>query len=101
MKKASGDVIILHMCAKNNDHIVMLPEIMECSRHIFLSFWDIFCSLTPLTTCKIKILKKMKKKNKTPGNIILLHMCTINGDHMTLFYLELFCSWYIGLGSQT
>ena len=33
-----------------------------------------------LPTQKIKILKK--KKNKTPGDIIILHKCTINGNHM-------------------
>ena len=42
---------------------------------IFLSFWTIFCSFTPLTTQKIKILKK-----KTPGDII---KCTIHeNDNM-------------------
>ena len=30
-------------------------------RHNFLSFWTIFCPFTPLTTQKIKILKKGKK----------------------------------------
>ena len=29
----------------------------ECNRQNFLSFWTIFCSFTPLTTRKIKILK--------------------------------------------
>ena len=53
---------------------------MECShRHNFLSFQDIFCSFAPLLTLKIKMLKKCKE---TPGDIILLHMCTINQDHM-------------------
>ena len=34
--------------------------------------------LPPLTTKKIKILKKWKK---APGGIIILHMCTINDNH--------------------
>ena len=34
---------------------------MKCDRHNFLSFWAIFCPFTPLTTQKIKILKKWKK----------------------------------------
>ena len=34
---------------------------IECDRHNFLSFWTIFCPFTPLTTRKIKILKKWKK----------------------------------------
>ena len=34
---------------------------MEHDGHNFLSFWTIFCPFTPLTTQKIKILKKGKK----------------------------------------
>ena len=33
----------------------------EAWQQNFLSFWTIFCSFTPLTTQKIKILKKWKK----------------------------------------
>ena len=48
----------------------------------FGSFFAILLSPTTcplLTTQKIKILKKWKK---TPANIIILHMCTRNGNHM-------------------
>ena len=49
-------------------------------RHNFLSFWTIFCPFTvTLTIWRIKILKNWKR---TPGNIIILHMCTINDNHM-------------------
>ena len=41
---------------------------------IFNCFWP----FTPPTTQKIKILKKWKK----PGDIIILHRCTKNNDHM-------------------
>ena len=44
-------------------------------------FWTIFCTFTPLTTQKITILEQWKKK-KTPRDIIILHMCTINDNHM-------------------
>ena len=45
----------------------------------FLSFWTIFCPIIPLTTWKIKILYKMRKPT---GDIIILHMRTINYNHM-------------------
>ena len=47
----------------------------------YFSFWAIFCHFTPppLTAQKIKNFKKMKKK-KTPGDFIILHMCTTNYD---------------------
>ena len=51
---------------------------MKCNRHN-LSFWAIFCPFNPLATRKIKILKNWKK---TPEDIIIFHMCTINYNHM-------------------
>ena len=50
----------------------------------YFSFWLIFCPFTLLTALKIKI---KKKKKKTCGDIIVLHKCTKNHDHM------LYCSW--------
>ena len=52
---------------------------MEHDGHNFLSFWTIFCPFTPLTTRKIK---KMKKIEKTQVDIIILHMCFINDNHI-------------------
>ena len=79
MKKFAGDIIILHMCTKNHNHMMYGSWDTEWDRQKFLSFWAIFCSFTSLTAQKIKILKKWKK---TPGDIIILHKCTENPDHM-------------------
>ena len=67
------------MCTKNHNQMRCSSWNMEWDRHSFLSFWAIFCTFTPLWTPKIKT---WKKGQKTPGDIILLHMCTINEDHM-------------------
>ena len=56
----------------------MFPEIWVAT-YIFWSFWAIFCPFIPITTWNIKILKKMKKP---PGDIILLHRCNINDNHI-------------------
>ena len=61
MKKSSGDVIILHLCIKNHNHMTYASWYMECDRHNFLSFWGIFCPSIPLLTPEIKIWKKCKK----------------------------------------
>ena len=42
-----------------------------------MSFWAIFCPFSSLITWEIKILKL----KKTPGDIISLHICTINDNH--------------------
>ena len=47
--------------------------------NIYFLCWAIFFPFTTLTTQKITLFKKMKK---TPGDIIILHMCTKNYDHM-------------------
>ena len=54
----------------------------------FLPFWTIFCLFTPLTTQKIKILKKWKK---TPGDIIILHMCTKSNNYMMYGSWDMAC----------
>ena len=61
----------------------------------FLSFWVIFCPLTLLTTRKIKISKKWKKKNKQtkPGDISILHLYSTNDDHMIYRSSEMKCNW--------
>ena len=42
MKKKPRDIIILHMCTINDNHIMYGSWDMECLREIFLSFWTIF-----------------------------------------------------------
>ena len=59
-----------------------VPEIWYSTNRIFLSSLAIFCPFTPLTPWKMKI-SKMKK---THGDIIILHKCTKNHDHL------LYCS---------
>ena len=59
-KKNAGDIIILHMCTKNQNHNVQFMR-LGMTQTIFLSLWAIFCPFTSLTTWKIKILKKWNK----------------------------------------
>ena len=76
-KKMPADMIILHTCPKNNDHMLHCSWDMARGRcNCYFSFWAIFCHFTPLTAQKMKT-KKMKNK---PGDIIILHICTKNYD---------------------
>ena len=77
--KKVGNFIILHMCTINDNQMMYSSWDTEHERQIFLSFWTIFCPITPLTTQNIKILKKLKKN---PADIIILQMCTIIYNHM-------------------
>ena len=51
---------------------------IRSNRQKFLIFWAIFCPFSPLTIWKIKILTL----KKTPGDIIILHICTLHDNHM-------------------
>ena len=62
LKKASRDIIILHMCTLNNIHMMYGSWDMERDGQNFLSFWTIFCPFTPLTIQKIKFWKNEGKK---------------------------------------
>ena len=72
-KKMPIDIILLYIHMYHEDHIYGSWNIW-CDRHKFSSFWVIFCLFNPLTIWKIKILTL----KKTPGDIIVLHICTIN-----------------------
>ena len=62
LKKASGDIIILHKCTKSLDHMLYCSLDMVRNRfNCYFSFWAIFWPFASLTTWKIKIKKKWKK----------------------------------------
>ena len=72
MKNFAGDIIILHMCTKNHNHMMHDSWDTEWDRHKILSFWAIFSPFTsPLKISNIKILKKMKKMLR---DVILLYI---------------------------
>ena len=63
------DIIILHLCTINDNHMYSSWD-MEHDRHFFVIL-TIFCPFTPVTTQKIKTLKKWKKRFE----ILSFHTC--------------------------
>ena len=84
MKKPPGDITILHMCTIHDNHMMYGSWDMENDRQNFLSFWTVFCPFPFRTTWKNQNFEKLKKLHE---DIIILHTCTKNHDHM------LCCSW--------
>ena len=69
MKKTPGDIIILHNCTKNHDHMLYCSWDMAHDRcSYYFSFWAYFLPFHPPNSPKIQNFKKMKKK---PGDIII------------------------------
>ena len=57
LKKTPGDIIILHKCIKNHDHVLYFSWDMVHDRCNYFSFWAIFCPFSP----KKQNFTKMKK----------------------------------------
>ena len=57
-EKTSGDIIILHICTINGNHMMYGSWDIKRNEQNSLSFWTIFCPCTPLQTQKIRILEK-------------------------------------------
>ena len=89
LKKAPEDIIILHKCIKNHDHMLYWSwDMVRDGCNCYFSFWAIFCYFTTLTGRKINI---WKKKEKTPEDIIILHMGTKNYDQMIYGSWDMVC----------
>ena len=88
VKQHPGDVIILHKCTENYDQMMYGSWDMVHDGCNYWSFWAIFCPFIPLTARKIKIIKKTKK---TPGDIIILDLCTKNYDQMMYSSWDMVC----------
>ena len=57
----TGDIIILHFCTTNDDHVMYGSWDIEYNRQNFLSFQAIFLPFYPLAAKKMKISKQWKK----------------------------------------
>ena len=81
MKNIPRDIILLYIHVYHtwrSYHMIYGSWNIRCNRQKFLSFWPIICSFSPWTTWKIKILTL----KKTPEDIIILPISTINDSHM-------------------
>ena len=66
MKKASGDIITLHMYNKYHNHIMYVPEIWNTTDIIFCHFGPFFALLPHYRPQKTKIWNKSIKTWRYP-----------------------------------
>ena len=78
MKKFAGDIIILHMCIKNHNHMMYGSWDTEWGTKFFVILAH-FLPFQPLDNLENQ---NFNIEKKTPGDIIILHICTINVNHM-------------------
>ena len=78
MNNTSEYIIILQMCTINDSHDVWFLR-YEVQQTEFFVILDHFLPFLHLMDPENQNFEKLKK---TPRDIIILHMCTINDDHM-------------------
>ena len=87
-KNPPTDIIILHKCTINDSHMMYGSWNMECNNIIFCHFGQFFALLLP----KPKKPKFWKKNmEKLPRDIIILHRCNINDNHMMYGSYDMKC----------
>ena len=95
MKKTIGSIIILHKCSIHDNHMMMYGSWdMKCDAQNFLSFGNVFCPFTPITTQKIKILTEKSSFYTSVPNIMIICYTVPWIWHVTdlivIFHFELF-----------
>ena len=79
IKKGSGDIIILHLCTTHDNHMMYGSWDIEHDRQNFFVILGYFLPLYLPNNPENQNFEKMKK---TPEDIIILHMSTINQNHV-------------------
>ena len=79
MKKLPGYIIILEMCTINGYHMMYGCSDKERDGQNFLSFCAFFLSFYPANKPENQLLGKIKTMH---GDIIILHLRTLNDNHM-------------------
>ena len=88
MKKFAGDIIVLHMCAKNHNHVMYRSWKNGVRQTIFCHYGPFFALLPPSTPRKLKF----SKTKKVFQDIIILQMFDINESHMTYVFSDMECN---------
>ena len=81
------NIIFLQLCTKNDNYMMYGSWDMERDNIFCHHLWSIF-SFYPNSPVN-QNFGKMKKK--TPGDIIILHICTINDNHKMYGYWDMEC----------
>ena len=78
MRKTQVDINILHKCMRDHDHKLHCSwDMVHDTWNCYFSFWVSFLPFCPTDSPKNQ---NFKKKKKTPGDIIILHMWIKNYD---------------------
>ena len=92
MKKIAGDIIILHMCTKNHNHMRYSSWDKEWDK-IFLSIWAIFSAPLPNNTEN----QNFEKLKKSSGEVTILNLWNKKHDQIMYAYSDMECAIFCHL----
>ena len=98
MKKIAGDIIILHMCTKNHNHMRYSSWYTEWHK-TFCHFGLFFTFLTPSPPNNPEH-QNFEKMKKASGDVIILNLCNKKHDHIMHAYSDMECSRHNFLSFQ-
>ena len=87
-EKKPADIISLHLCTTNDNHMMYRSLDIGCNRQSFLG--TTFCPFDPPKNLSNQNFDKMKKKRKSLKYYHLYHKC-INGNHMMYGFWDMEC----------
>ena len=73
------EILSFYTCTIDGNHMMYGSWDNKCNGYIFLVILEHFSPFYPRNNLKNQNFEKIKKM---PGDIIILHMCTINNKHM-------------------
>ena len=86
MKKIAGDIIILHMCTKNHNHMRYSSWDKEWDR-IICHFGPFFALLHSLPNNPEN--QNFQKMKKASGDVIILNLCNKKHGHIMCAYSDM------------
>ena len=93
-KKIAGDIIILHMCTKNHNHMRYSSWDKEWDR-IICHFGPFFALLHSLPNNPEN--QNFQKMKKASGDVIILNLCNKKHNHMMYAYSDMECNRHSSL----
>ena len=81
-KKTAGDIIILHKCTINVNHMMYGSWDTKSERQFFVILGYVLPFYPPNNNPENQNFEKIKRNAWMPGDVFILHMCTKNYDHM-------------------
>ena len=101
MKKLAGDIIILHMCTINNNHLIYGSWDIERIGQIFLSFWTNFLPIYPKHP-NFEKTNKMPRESSNPSKLSFgyFHHSLVNFENLIILFWNIWVIYRVQIRKE-